>query len=378
MRFGYFIAQNHFLYWKVKRRKKMDKRPGWRKRIALELFRGIRSNRAKLHELRTLFWECTLRCNLSCQHCGSDCHVSAEHPDMPMEDFLGVIDDITPYVQPDRLMITFTGGEPLMRKDIEKCGLELYCRGFAWGIVTNGLLLTKERLDALLAAGMHSITISLDGFEEAHNWMRGHPKSFENALNAICHLAEEKEIVWDVVTCVNQRNFDKLQLFKEFLIEMGAKRWRLFTVFPVGRAADNSDLQLSGVQFTQLMNFIRFCRQEGRIHASYGCEGFLGNYEGEVRDSIFHCNAGISTASVLADGSISGCPSIRSNFHQGNIYKDKFMDIWEEEFKPFRNRSWTKKGQCSNCEMYRYCEGNGMHLYNDNEELLFCHYKRLQ
>ena len=41
----------------------MDKRPGFRKRIALELFRSIRRNRAKLHELRTLFWECTLRCN---------------------------------------------------------------------------------------------------------------------------------------------------------------------------------------------------------------------------------------------------------------------------------------------------------------------------
>lgn len=38
----------------------MDKRPGFRKRIALELFRSIRKNRAKLHELRTLFWECTL------------------------------------------------------------------------------------------------------------------------------------------------------------------------------------------------------------------------------------------------------------------------------------------------------------------------------
>lgn len=40
----------------------MDKRPNIKKRIALELFRSIKKNRAKLHELRTLFWECTLRC----------------------------------------------------------------------------------------------------------------------------------------------------------------------------------------------------------------------------------------------------------------------------------------------------------------------------
>lgn len=83
----------------------MDKRPGFRKRIALELFRSIRRNRAKLHELRTLFWECTLRCNASCRHCGSDCHVSAGMKDMPVEDFLKVIDDITPHVNPNKVLV---------------------------------------------------------------------------------------------------------------------------------------------------------------------------------------------------------------------------------------------------------------------------------
>ena len=159
--------------------------------------------------------------------------------------------------------------------------MELYRRGYPWGIVSNGLLMTRERLDALLASGMHSATISLDGFEEAHNWLRRHPKSFENAVNAICMLAEEKEIVWDVVTCVNQKNFKDLKLFKDFLTEMGVKRWRLFTIFPVGRAAEEADLQLTNEQFTWMLNFIRYCRQEGKIHTSYGCEGFLGNYEAE-------------------------------------------------------------------------------------------------
>ena len=277
----------------------MDKRPTIKKRIALELFRSIKKNRAKLHELRTLFWECTLRCNVSCRHCGSDCHVSASVPDMPVEDFLKVIDDITPYVEPNKVLVIFTGGEALVRKDIEKCGLELYRRGYPWGIVSNGYLMTRERLDSLLASGLHSATISLDGFEEAHNWLRRNPKSFEKALNAICMLAEEKEIIWDVVTCVNQRNFKDLMLFKDFLIEMGVKRWRIFTIFPVGRAATETDLQLTNEQFTWVMNFIRFCRKEGKIHVSYGCEGFLGNYEAEVRDSIFQCNAGINTLSPV-------------------------------------------------------------------------------
>ncbi len=355
----------------------MNKKPTLRKRLALELFRKIRKNNIQLRNMRTLFWECTLRCNISCRHCGSDCRVVADQPDMPVGDFLKVIDDITPYVQPNKLMIIFTGGEALVRKDIEFCGLELYCRGFPWGIVSNGLMLNRQRLDSLLAAGLHSITISLDGFEEAHNWLRRHPKSYENALNAVCMLTQEKDIIWDIVTCVNKKNIDDLQIFKEFLIHNGVKDWRIFTIFPVGRAAELPELQLSNEEFTHVLDFIRETRKEGKIHLSYGCEGFLGEYEREVRDNFYQCNAGINTASVLADGSISACPSIRANFHQGNIYKDDFMDVWNNRFKTFRNRDWAKKGICADCNMFRYCEGNGMHLHDENGDLLFCHYHRI-
>lgn len=47
-----------------------------RKRLGLELFRRLRREVAERHTLRTLFWECTLRCNLRCGHCGSDCTAS--------------------------------------------------------------------------------------------------------------------------------------------------------------------------------------------------------------------------------------------------------------------------------------------------------------
>lgn len=348
-----------------------------RKRAGLELFRRIRKNKAALHELHTLFWECTLRCNIACRHCGSDCRAVAGQPDMPVGDFLKVVDSITPFVNPNNVLVIFTGGEALVRKDIEACGLELYRRGYPWGIVSNGLMLTRGRLDGLLAAGLHSITISLDGFEEAHNWLRRHPKSYETALNAARMLTEEKELVWDIVTCVNKKNIQDLPAFRDFLIGMGVKDWRIFTIFPVGRAAELPELQLSDEEFTFVLDFIRDTRREGKIHLNYGCEGFLGGYEAEVRDSFYQCNAGVSVASVLADGSISACPSIRANFHQGNIYKDDFMDVWNNRFKPFRDRSWARKGLCADCQLFRYCEGNGMHLHDDNGDLLFCHYHRI-
>ncbi len=352
--------------------------PGLRKRAGLEIARLMRRGQVARHELRTLFWECTLRCNLSCLHCGSDCKSVAGERDMPTEDFLRTIDGITPHVNPNKVLVIFAGGEALLRRDLETCGRALYDRGYPWGLVTNGMLLTRPRLDSLLAAGLHTLTVSLDGLEEDHNWLRGNPQSFRRVDEALGMLAGEEEIVWDVVTCANPRNIDSLEEIQDYLIGRGVSRWRIFTVFPAGRAAENTGLQLSDHQFAALLEFIKRSRTEGRIRVDYACEGFLGSYETEVRDSFYGCSAGVSTASILADGSISGCLSVRSGFHQGNIYSDPFMEVWNDRFEPYRNRAWARTGECARCGMFRYCEGGGMHLRNDNAELTVCHYDKLR
>lgn len=355
----------------------MQNKLSLRRRMALEIARKIRDNRKELHPLRQLFWECTLRCNLACKHCGSDCKKTAHEKDMPAEDFLRVIDSITPHVQPNEVNIIITGGEPLMRDDLEEVGLALYRRGYPWGFVSNGLFLDRQRLDSLMAAGLHAVTISLDGFADDHNWMRGHPQSFDRAAEAIKMLVHEPELTWDIVTCVNRKNYPYLGELKNWLYSIGVRNWRIFTIFPVGRAALHPEFQLTDEEFTGVLEFVKQTRKEGRIRLSYGCEGFLGRYEGEVRDNFYSCNAGISVGSVLVDGSISACPSIRSNFHQGNIYQDDFMEVWNNRFQSFRNREWMKKGECADCDLFRYCEGNGMHLHDEKGDLLFCHHKRI-
>ena len=349
-----------------------------KQRIAFELQRQLIKDQAEKHPLRQLFWECTLRCNMKCRHCGSDCKTSALHPDMPFEDFEKVLRRIKETYDSHKVMIVITGGEPLMRKDIEKCGRAIYDMEFPWGIVSNGLLMTPQKIEGLLRAGMHSATISLDGFQEEHEWMRGVRGSFKNATEAIRILANEPSIKFDVVTCVNNKNYDTLPEFKEYLISLGLKNWRLFTVFPVGRAAQDPELQLSDERFRGVMDFINQTRKEGRISVSYGCEGFLGEYEGKVRDHMFTCQAGMSISSVMIDGSISACASIRSKLAQGNIYKDDFIDVWENRYQPYRDRSWMKTGECADCKYFRYCQGNGMHLRDDNGELILCHLKRLK
>lgn len=349
-----------------------------RQRVGLELQRSLRKTDEQLHPLRTLFWECTLRCNMSCRHCGSDCKVQPSVPDMPAEDFLKVIDTITPHVDPHKVFIIFTGGEALLRPDLEQVGLELYRREYPWGVVTNGYLLDQKRLDSLLASGMHSITISLDGFEEQHNWIRRHPQSFSRAAEAVKLLVKQKDLLWDIVTCVNPQNYPHLREFKEYLVSLGVPAWRLFSIFPMGRAAHDPELQLTDAQFCGILDFIKESREaDPRIHVSYACEGFLGDYEQRVRDHFFFCRSGVEVASIRCDGAISGCTSVRSHMDQGNIYQDDFWDVWQNRFQVMRDRSWAKKGQCKGCKVWRYCEGSGLHLYDDNGDLLVCHYRRI-
>ncbi len=247
---------------------------------------------------------------MQCLHCGSDCKTNSEIEDMPVSDFIAAIDNIKDIVDPNKTMIVLTGGEPLMRNDIEQCGKMLYERGFPWGMVTNGFYLSQERFKSLLNSGLRSITISLDGFSDAHNWLRGNSYSFAQAKEAISLISREPDIVFDVVTCANKRNFLELDELRDFLISEGVKNWRIFSVSPIGRGNLHPDLKLSSIQFNSLMQFIKQTRAENNIKLNYGCQGFLGSFEGEVRDNLYFCRAGVNVASILGDGSISACPNI--------------------------------------------------------------------
>lgn len=350
----------------------------FRQRVGLELQRQLRKTNEQLHPLRSLFWECTLRCNMHCRHCGSDCRVQPEVKDMPAADFLRAVDSLTPHVNPNETFIIITGGEALLRDDLEAVGLELYRRGYPWGVVTNGYLLDRTRLQSLMESGLHSVTVSLDGPEEQHNWLRRHEGSFARATEAVSLLAAQHEVLWDVVTCVNPRNIDRLAEFRDLLAGLGVASWRLFSIFPMGRAAGDPDLQLTDKQLRRLMDFIEEERRSDRtMEVSYACEGFLGDYEQRVRDHFFYCRSGVEVASIRCDGAISGCTSVRSHMDQGSIYTDDLWDVWQNRFQLMRDRSWARKGHCADCKMWRYCEGNGLHLYNDNGDLLTCHYRRL-
>lgn len=326
------------------------------------------------HKIRYIFWECTLRCNMACRHCGSECLMKTGVPDMPYVDFLRAIDEIIFDLDANYTTIAIIGGEPLLRDDIEDLGYELQKRGLHYGIVTNAFLLTRDRINSLWESGLRSLSISLDGLEKNHNWLRNHPQSFEKAINAIGQVVQRCDIHFDVITCVNKRNLSELRDIRSMLISHGVRAWRLFTIFPRGRAVYDSDLILENHQVRELFEFIIESKQHGQIQTDYGCEGYAGKYERQIRDYSFFCVSGIQVVSVLADGSITGCPSSRNDFIQGSIYKDNLRDCWNQRFIKHRDRSWMKNGKCENCDDYILCNGGSLHLRDATNQLFYCHH----
>ncbi len=340
-------------------------------------FRKFKESETRLHELNYLFWECTTRCNLNCLHCGSDCSKDSLHRDMPSGDFFRAIDTITTI--PKHFTVVFTGGEPLLRNDLELCGRELRKRGFRWSLVSNGYLYDRQRHNSLLNAGMGALTLSLDGLKDSHNWLRNNRKSFDRVINAMELAASSNRLNFDVVTCVNQKNYNELEQIRECLISKNVPAWRLFTIIPIGRAAHNPDLSLNDHQFAGLMDFIARHRKSNEIDVKFSCEAYVGKYEALVRDTYFFCRAGINIASILIDGTISACPNVDRTFAQGNIYSDNFYEIWQNKFQVFRNREWTRTGQCENCMDYKDCQGSGFHNWQgDKNNVLLCHKEKIE
>ncbi len=351
------------------------------------LFRLFRANETKVHELNYLFWECTTRCNLRCRHCGSDCMAASADADMPLSDFLQALDTIPAKERPPEFTVVLTGGEPLLRPDIAEVGRAIRARGCRWSMVSNGWFYDEAMHRKLVAAGMGALTISLDGLEEQHDWMRGRAGSFGRAVRAVAIAAAEPRINFDVVSCINRRNIGALEAIYDRLASLGVKQWRIFTVIPIGRAKDDPEMHLSDAEFVQLMEFIRKKRAAAAavkagprpMNVTFSCEGYLGPYERKVRRNPFFCRAGITIASVLIDGRICGCPNIdRDVFSQGNIYQDRLWDVWQTRFQPFRRREWTRRGRCAECACWRDCQGNGMHNWHgDCAEVINCHYQKI-
>jgi radical SAM protein with 4Fe4S-binding SPASM domain len=275
------------------------------------------------------------------------------------------------YPGKDKPFLVITGGEPLLHDALFTILGAARDGGFSFGMVTNGFALDAKTADRLIDHGLSSITISLDGLEKSHDRLRGKSGSFQRAERALRLMAARPVRLFDVVTCVHPANLSELPEILTVIRNTGVKRWRLFNIFPKGRAATNNDLLLSDEQTMEMLDWIRRMRPllkaEG-FFLDYCCEGYLPkSLDREVRDEPYFCRAGIAIGSVLADGAVSACPNISRKLIQGNIRQDDFFEVWEKKYKSFRDRSWMKKGACETCKDWRRCLGNSLHLWDDEK-----------
>jgi radical SAM protein with 4Fe4S-binding SPASM domain len=338
------------------------------------------------HPLTYLFWECTLGCNLTCRHCGSRCSPEqAGKGDLPGDEAKRIFREIAEDFDPGEITIAVTGGEPLTRRDLFDVMKVAHDLGFFWGMVTNAVLINGETVRRMEAAGMDTVSVSIDGDAAAHAVLRGSEENYRRSMRGLELLIEKAGFLEcvQVTTVVGAHNVDLLEKMYATFADMGVGEWRLLMVDPIGRMldAENRELLLDGKQLGRLLDFVAAMRENGRMPITFEESGFLGlKYEGRVRDYYFHCPAGINIGSILHDGAIGACPSLERNMVEGDARTERFSEVWNGRFRRYRDRDGTRrKGPCAGCKWWRHCEGGSLHLWDWNDEApRICHYGMLK
>ncbi len=328
-------------------------------------------------ELNYLFLELTDSCNMNCRHCGSSCHDgNSRYLDKDLA--IKALEEIAEDFKDADFMVCITGGEPLLHPAFDEI-LETVSRlKLPWGMTTNGILIDENRAERLKALKMGSITLSLDGLKESHEWLRRVPGSFEKTLEGIRNLKNAGFAV-QVTTVVNRRNMGELEDIFHLMRDLDVDSWRVTNVDPMGRAMEEEgDLALHGDALITLLEFVREKRfdPDNPMEVCYGCAHYLSfEYEREVRDFYFQCGSGTVVASILCNGDIYGCLDVerRKELVQGNIAADRFSDVWFHGFKEYRRDRSTLCSPCTECTENAYCSGDSMHTWNfDRNEPRLC------
>lgn len=319
----------------------------------------------EIYPLKVLFWEATLRCNAGCAFCGSRCGDSF-HGDLDGEVVLKAFERIASAYDPSGIMVNVTGGEPLMRRDLFEIMERVRTLGFPWGMVTNGSLIDDSVIEKMRAAGMSTISISIDGLYDAHEKIRKLPDSFDRTITSIENMAKADfldEI--QITTVVTKNNIRSLEEMYAFFSRLPIDSWRIAIVDEIGRCEEQRHLLLDADDLRYLTDFFD-AHMFGPLLITTSCSHYLGNADTLYRPDGFHCDTGKTVGSILADGSIFVCPNVprEKDLVQGNIKTDDFVDVWENGFQWFRDPSARKVGKCAECPSWEKCRGDSVHTWD--------------
>ncbi len=328
-------------------------------------------------KLRYLFWQATNRCNLRCQHCGSNCKDTGFNNELTASEMTGFWRQLSEDFSPSETYLCITGGEPLLRPDLFSIMEVAASSGFFWGMTTNGTLLTNKLIKEMYRTNCTTVSVSIDGLRDSHNTLR-RSNCFDDAVRGTALLIESGYFNHiQVTTVIHKGNIGQLHELHELVKRIGADSWRLLNVEPIGRAHAMKQEHLEVDDFIRLLKFIREQRKShSKPEVLFGCSHFVTlEYEKDVRDNFFTCGSGIMIASILANGDICGCLNIEEkyNMKQGSIRSERFSEVWKEKFTLLRKRRDQESAFCSGCSDADICRGDSAHTYDfENRSPLLC------
>lgn len=349
------------------------------RRGVLSVLRGIASHGIVTPQILDapflVVWNYTNLCNLKCKHCYQSAGQEASD-ELTTEERRKVINEL---YDAGVVSIAFSGGEPLMRRDFYEIANMASSKGIYVALASNGTLITKEIAKKLVEAGVHYIEISLDStIPEVHDSFRGVKGAFEKTMEGIKNCVDVG-IYTCIATTITKLNFKNVKDVIALAEEVGANRCIFFNFIPEGRGKDIVDLDLTPEEREEVLKQLTMSAMErkieilstapqfARVNLQFS-EGkviapthfYIGGSSNALRvlaEFIGGCGAGRLYCALQPNGDVTPCVFMR-NLIVGNIIKEDFLDIWQnnEVMKLLRDRS-KLKGHCKNCEYKFVCGG---------------------
>jgi radical SAM protein with 4Fe4S-binding SPASM domain len=306
----------------------------------------------------------TNRCNLACAHCYMDAKTLkyGGENELTTEEVCCLLDDIAG--RSTETMVVLTGGEPLMRGDLEELVAHGVKRGLSMVVGTNGVALTDRRVQSLKAAGAMGAGISVDSLDPVkHNAFRGLPGAWEKTLNGI-EACKRHDLSFQIHFSVTESNADEVQAMIDFARASGARVLNVFFLVCTGRGESMSDI--SPITYERVLNQLVAAQEQSRdllIRARCAPHYKRIAYQRDPASTLTRaagyegggCLAGIHYCRITPEGGVTACPYIPDE--EGSIRDAKFWDIWNHSptFQSLRNPKL--QGKCGSCEFQKLCGG---------------------
>ena len=306
----------------------------------------------------------TRRCNLACAHCYLDAGARRQRNDAELvtAEVAAVLDGIA--ALGGETMVVLTGGEPLLRPDLEAIARHAAGRGLMVVVGTNGTVLKARRVAALVAAGVAGVGISLDSLDPAyHDGFRGRPGAWARTMAAI-DACRRGGLAFQIHFSVTDRNAAELEAMIAFARSAGALALNVFFLVCTGRGERFADVS-AGTYDDVLRRVTRAAREETGLLVRAKCAPHFKRMAMELDPAwpitLAHgyeaggCLAGTRYCRVTPEGEVTACPYIETSV--GSVRATPFAEIWRDAPMFRQLRAPQLAGRCGRCEYRKICGG---------------------